>query len=47
MLRETENHQRLTSESEATFSASMQGEKKKIETLKNMSQQEIKDIFED
>ena len=34
-------------QSESTFQASIQGEKKKIETLNNMHSQEVKDIFED
>ena len=47
LQQETENHQKLMSQSESTFQASIQGEKKKIETLNSMHSQEVKDIFED
>ena len=47
MQQETDNHQKLISQSENTFQASIQGEKKKFETLSSMHNQEVKDIFED
>lgn len=47
LQKKEETHQKLMSQTESSFKASLQSEQKKFDALKKIHEQEVADIFED